>query len=124
MNLQKGDGMYIGVDPYNHLTIPSFAFEGLYLKYFLPEKTLIAVPCPSKDNHSFKSILWMEYVMKGEEHFIQHACNLGEFEVSLRSGKRIKVDGYCQATNTIYQFHGCFWHGCCYCYEGEKWCPH
>ena len=19
---------------------------------------------------------------------------------------------------------GCFWHGCCYCYEGDKGCPH
>jgi hypothetical protein len=27
----------------------------------------------------------------------------------------LPVDGFCQETNTIYQFHGCFWHGhsCC-----------
>ena len=56
LNLQKSDGTYIGVDPYNHITIPSVAFEGIYLKYFLSEKTLITVPHPSKDNHSFKSI--------------------------------------------------------------------
>ena len=27
-----------------------------------------------------------------------------------RVGGRL-VDGYCQATNTVYQFHGCYWHG-------------
>ncbi|CAB3989903.1 DNA polymerase, partial [Paramuricea clavata] len=28
------------------------------------------------------------------------------------------VDGYCPETNTIYQFHGCFFHGCSNCFEG------
>ena len=69
LNLQKNDGTCIGVDPYNHLTIPSFAFKGIYLKYFLPEKkTLITVPTPSQHNPLFKSILWMEYVMSMNEH--------------------------------------------------------
>ena len=113
LNLEKSDGTHIGVDPFNHITIASVAFEGIYLKYFLPEETIITVPRPSEDKHSFKSILWMEYVMTGSQHFIQHARNLGEYEVTLVSGKKVKVDGYCEATNTVYQFHGCFWHGCC-----------
>jgi len=25
---------------------------------------------------------------------------------------RISVDGYCAETNTIYEFFGCYWHGC------------
>ena len=29
------------------------------------------------------------------------------------------VDGYCEGTNTIYQFHGCFFHGCKNCYDGD-----
>ena len=28
-------------------------------------------------------------------------------------------DGYCAETNTIYQFHGCFFHGCRKCFDGE-----
>ena len=27
-----------------------------------------------------------------------------------------KVDGFCKATNTVYEFKGCFWHGCKKCY--------
>ncbi len=43
---------------------------------------------------------------------IRHALNGGE-KVIL--GK--KVDGYSKETNTVYQFHGCFWHGCSKCFD-------
>ena len=26
-----------------------------------------------------------------------------------------KVDGFCEETNTVYEFEGCFWHGCDAC---------
>ena len=29
------------------------------------------------------------------------------------------MDGYCKATNTVYEFQGCFWHGCPKCYNGD-----
>ena len=61
-----------------HLTIPSVAFEGIYLKYFLPENTIFTVPRPSADNHSFKSLLWLEYMMSKTTEYIQHAGNLGQ----------------------------------------------
>ncbi|GBN93480.1 hypothetical protein AVEN_83821-1 [Araneus ventricosus] len=31
----------------------------------------------------------------------------------------ITVDGFCEETNTVYQFHGCFYHGCPDCFEGD-----
>jgi G:T-mismatch repair DNA endonuclease (very short patch repair protein) len=37
-------------------------------------------------------------------------CILGRF-----------VDGYCETTITIYQFHGCFFHGCKNSYDGESY---
>jgi hypothetical protein len=30
-----------------------------------------------------------------------------------------KVDGFDEKTNTVYQFHGCFWHGCLKCYDED-----
>jgi hypothetical protein len=39
---------------------------------------------------------------------IQHALNGGEYQIP---GTRYKADGYCQETNTIYEFHGDYWHG-------------
>jgi G:T-mismatch repair DNA endonuclease (very short patch repair protein) len=47
---------------------------------------------------------------------IQHACNGGEYSLNINR-KRYKVDGYCKETNKVYQFHGCFYHGCNKCYN-------
>ena len=123
--LKKVDGSPMGVDPFNYVTIAGVAFNGIYCTHFLPPQTIITVPRPTKANHSFKQILWMEYEMaKQDQSFIQHARNAGEYEVSLRNGKKVSVDGFCRDTNTIYQFHGCFWHGCPYCYEQCAPTPH
>ena len=45
--------------------------------------------------------------------YVQHAGNAGEYRVPALG---FFVDGYCQDTNTVYEFHGCFWHGCPQCY--------
>ena len=124
ITLTREDGRNIGVDPFNHLTIPGVAFEGIYMKYFLPEQTLIYVPRPTEDIHSFKQILWLEYVMSQSTEFIQHARNGGEVEVTVNNGKKFKLDGYCYATNTAYEFYGCFFHGCPYCFESDGPSPH
>ena len=41
---------------------------------------------------------------------IQHADNIGEKQIIL-NGKKYKLDGYCEQTNTIYEFYGDLWHG-------------
>jgi len=38
---------------------------------------------------------------------VQHASNGGEITIC-----GAKVDGFNRETNTVYQYHGCFWHGC------------
>ena len=47
--------------------------------------------------------------------YIQHALNGGEYNIPNVG----KVDGFCKATNTIYEFQGCFWHGCEKCYTKD-----
>lgn len=54
--------------------------------------------------HSGKQISWLDSIGG-----IQHAKNTGEYKIP---GTNWYADGYCAATNTIYEFHGCFWHGC------------
>jgi len=46
-------------------------------------------------------------------HYIQHVGNAGEFHVP---GTPFTVDGFHRETNTVYESHGCFWHGCPKCY--------
>ena len=115
--LKKEDELHIGAYPFNCVTIAKVAFNGIYCTHFLPPQTIITLPRPSKANHSFKQILWMEYeASKPSQPFIQHARNAGEYQVTLCNGKKVSVDGFCRNTNTIFQFHSCFWHGCPYCY--------
>ena len=46
--------------------------------------------------------------MKLNNIYINHALNDGEFNIP---NTRYKADGYCHETNTIYEFHGDYWHG-------------
>lgn len=39
---------------------------------------------------------------------IQHAENGGEYCIP---ETKYRADGYCKETNTIYEFHGDYWHG-------------
>ena len=64
----------------------------------------------SVSNYSKMCVVWLEYIMKNENIFIQHACNIGEKTVMINS-KKYKFDGYCEKTNTVYEFYGDFWHG-------------
>ena len=50
---------------------------------------------------------------------IQHARNGGEKSVII-NGNNYKVDGYCEQNNTIYQFHGCYFHGCLRCHKSTS----
>jgi hypothetical protein len=39
---------------------------------------------------------------------IETASNVGERRLGRHN---LPVDGFCERTNTVYQFHGCYWHG-------------
>ncbi len=58
--------------------------------------------------YSYKSIQWLDSIMEREGIFIQHAGNIGEYQIP---DTRYKADGYCKETNTVYEFHGDYWHG-------------
>ena len=58
------------------------------------------------------SYQWLCFMQQKEGNFIQSRYNIGERYISKYS---FKVDGFYQETNTIYEFDGCFWHGCDVC---------
>lgn len=57
---------------------------------------------------SQKAIEWIESIASVEDITIQHAGNGGEYKVPHTT---YIVDGFCQSTNTIYEFYGNKWHG-------------
>lgn len=77
--------------------------------YILPYLHKIGKECQKCSNqHSGISMGWLLFMEKRYLTEIQHARNLGEFVIP---GTRYKADGYIESLNTIFEFHGDFWHG-------------
>jgi uncharacterized C2H2 Zn-finger protein len=67
---------------------------------------------------------WLDHIAKQQNIHIEHGRN-GQEKVIIGGRRgRISVDGYCQETNTVYEFQGCYTHGCQKCYSPEWTNPH
>ena len=79
-----------------------------------------------KQQYSQISMQWLEWVMhaeslKGNPIHIQHALNdRGEKEIKVNETTTYRLDGYCAATHTVYEFHGCRYHGCMKCFPEDR----
>ena len=64
--------------------------------------------CPqcSLNGCSKKQIEWLNRIARQKNISIKHKLNGGEVKI-----RGLKVDGYCEESNTIYEYLGCFWHG-------------
>ena len=102
------------IDLLRYITIASVCMK-IYRSNYMPKKTIAIVPEYAKtDNFSKMSIIWLYYMSNGFN--IKHALNGGEKKLTL-GNKTYKVDGFCEETNTVYEFYGCFWHGCPNCHK-------
>ena len=75
-----------------------------------PHSHLNSHGCPKCSNNGFSkpSILWLDFISKYYNIYIQHAHNDGEYVITTT---KYRADGYCKENNTIYEFHGDYWHG-------------
>ena len=106
------------IDPLHYITIASICMM-IYHSNYMPKKTIAIVPEYTKtDNFSKMSIMWLNYQSRlvPNGNIIKHALNGGEKELN-KGNKTYKVDRFCKETNTVYEFNGCFWHGCPNCYK-------
>lgn len=75
-----------------------------YRSGHIRENSIAMVPVHgyiNKTNYSRDSIQWLDFVAFTENLQIQHALNkTGEHKIA-----GISVDGFCEATKTIYQYH-------------------
>ena len=91
--------------PNNQIKSPASAYE----RAFYPEQTC-----------SFVAIKWLEWEAKKRGIHIHHArCGHGGERQILGA----RVDGYHPESKTVFQFHGCLWHGCEKCYPEERQKP-
>ncbi len=79
--------------------------------------------------HSYAALEWLHW----EEHCLHeqelngrgvkdrllHAGNHGEHKITINQNV-MYVDGYDVVTNKVYEFHGCFYHGCPTCFPNRE----
>lgn len=66
------------------------------------------------EKYSVKAIAWLNSIAERENITIRHAQNGGELRVQYTEGSAKRyflADGFCEETNTIYEFYGDYWHG-------------
>ena len=98
-------------------TIPG-ACNKIFRRNYLKPNSIGIIPKNGyrwRDNQSRSAIKWLIW----EEHQrginIEHAAKRGEAVI-----KGFKVDGFCQDLKQIFEFQGCFWHGCPKCYKNNR----
>lgn len=78
--------------------------------YQTPSNHLKSTGCKKchKSGYSIKACIWLKFISIFYNINILHAENCNEFNIP---NTKLYADGYCAITNTIYEFHGDFWHG-------------
>ena len=96
-----------------------------YLRNWMPPNTIAVQPLHGwrpTHNQSRVALEWL-YWQEEQRHraagtpvstapHIAHTGNRGEQTLDHGPLRRFRVDGYDATTNTVYEFHGCFYHGC------------
>lgn len=93
------------VDPFNGpVTIASTCMRVFRSMCLKPDMNALIPPKGYRkvDNQSIKALKWLNWIMHKNKTHIQTAENGREFRLPIN----IKVDGYCQADNTVYEFLG------------------
>ncbi|XP_056022017.1 uncharacterized protein LOC130054931 [Ostrea edulis] len=103
----------VEVDPFQESITFASTANLAYRRGFMDENTIAIIPNmgyrPAR-RYSAKACRWLAW-LEHQHHCIRHARNGGE--VTLRP---YTVDGYDEESRIVYEFYGCYWHGCPTCY--------
>ncbi|XP_074648849.1 uncharacterized protein LOC141904197 [Tubulanus polymorphus] len=107
-----------GIDPFHSsITIASACNEALRTCFLEPNTIALLPPGGYRPNANFSkmAIIWLRWVSEKQGIRLKHALNGGEERIG-----KYSVDGYDEATITVYEFHGCLFHGCPKCYSNPR----
>jgi len=146
-DFQKRFQEQAGFNPFEHITIASACNRDMINR--IEKKTVATEPAyrwngllGNQSNEAMEWLLWMDECKRKEaldnfeeadwewhdmlrtprdqhpcyKSYIQHAGNGGEKKIQYIKGT---VDGYCEETKTVYEYQGCFYHGCENCYPNR-----
>ena len=124
---------HAGFNPFEKCVTIASACHLYWRKHCLQEDTIAVEPLKgwrgANVNQSTKALQWLYYEedripKKGASaDHILHVRNGGEQRVTTQTDCYF-VDGLNPETNTIYEFNGCFWHGCRTCHSNNRHCKH
>jgi len=124
---------HAGFNPFAKCVTIAAACNLYWRKHHLPHDTIAVRPLHgwrgAQVNHSLKALQWLYYeeqrLPKDEAcaDRIKHVRNGGEQTVVTDTDSYF-VDGYDPMTRTVYEFHGCLWHGCKRCFPRDRQTKH
>ena len=114
-----------GFDPFEHTTIASACSRDLRKSRLQPQ-TIASEPVTGwrlRTNYSLVALEWLEWQCRQLDRPLQHVGNSGEHPIRI-GNRTYHVDGFDPASNTVYEFYGCFYHGCLTCHPQGRHEPH
>src|SRR3978361_179137 len=103
------------VSPFTEaITIPG-ACNKLFRRNFLKQDSIAVLPKKgyrAADTQSKIATQWLIYEAQQRGIDIRHAAGQREAQID-----GLKVDGYCEETRQVFEFHGCYFHGCTSCFS-------
>ena len=113
-----------GFNPIEKRATVTSACNLFWRRHLIPEDTIAIAPLNSwrgaNVNQSKAALEWLSYEdFKLGENRLRHVRNGGEQKV-ITPGKAMFGDGYDAETKTVYEFHGCFFHGCPKCFPNHR----
>ena len=117
-----------GFNPIEKCATTASAWNLFWRRDLLPEDMIAIEPLNgwrgANVNQSTAALEWLCYEdIKLGGNKLRHVRNGGEQEV-IAQGEAMFVDGYDEATKTVYEFHGCFYHGCAKCFPIHRYRKH
>ena len=75
-----------------------------------------------RDNHSVEEIAWLEFMQKrrGIRIHTSRCGHGGQRSIQVAEKEFVTVDGFDPESGTVFQYHGCYWHGCPTCFPARE----
>ena len=100
------------MDPFQQALTISSICNKVFRTMFLKADSVVIIPRVGyrmEDGQDVETLQWLAYIGQMRNN-VTHAAN-GR-EVHLSRVLNVKVDGYCEETNQVFEYLGCFGHGC------------
>ena len=97
------------IEPFTTSVTIASACNKVYRSLYLKPEEIAVIPTHgyNYDKQSVIALCWMDWMAQQNQVHIRHAFNGGEVVLNGH-----KCDGFDEQNDVIYQFHGCFFHGC------------